>query len=54
MAGVSSPSIFPRGRLCVGAIGWEAIQRLLHPEPVASVTVIVVAALGIFINGITA
>ena len=38
----------------VGAIGWEAIQRLLDPEPVAGVTVMVVAAAGIFVNGITA
>ena len=38
----------------VGAIGWEAIQRLLHPEPVVGVTVIAVAAAGIFVNGITA
>jgi cobalt-zinc-cadmium efflux system protein len=34
--------------------GWEAIQRLLHPEPVAGVTVMVVAAVGIVVNGITA
>jgi cobalt-zinc-cadmium efflux system protein len=34
--------------VAVGAIGWEAIQRLLHPEPVAGVTVIVVAAFGRF------
>jgi cobalt-zinc-cadmium efflux system protein len=40
--------------VAVGAIGWEAIQRLLHPEPVAGVTVIVVAAVGILINGLTA
>ncbi len=40
--------------VAVGAIGWEAIQRLLHPEPVAGVTVIVVAAVGILINGATA
>src|SRR5437763_1130582 len=40
--------------VAVGAIGWEAIQRLLHPEPVAGVTVMVVAGAGIFINGITA
>jgi cobalt-zinc-cadmium efflux system protein len=38
----------------VGAISWEAIQRLLYPEPVAGVTVMVVAAVGIFVNGITA
>lgn len=37
-----------------GAILLEAIQRLLHPEPIASTTVIVVAAIGILINGITA
>jgi cobalt-zinc-cadmium efflux system protein len=38
----------------VGAIAWEAIQRLVHPEPVAGLTVIVVAAAGIFVNGVTA
>jgi cobalt-zinc-cadmium efflux system protein len=38
----------------VGAIGWEAIQRLLHPEPVGGMTVIIVAAVGIVINGVTA
>ena len=37
-----------------GAILLEAIERLLHPEPIASKTVIVVAAIGIVINGITA
>ncbi|MFC3674986.1 cation diffusion facilitator family transporter [Ferrovibrio xuzhouensis] len=40
--------------LAVGAIGWEAIQRLASPEPVAGTTVIVVAAIGIAINGFTA
>ncbi|MBN8981088.1 MAG: cation transporter [Rhizobiales bacterium] len=37
-----------------GAILLEAIQRLMHPEPIASMTVIVVAAIGIVINGATA
>ena len=37
-----------------GAILLEAIQRLIHPEPIASSTVMVVAAIGIAINGITA
>ena len=37
-----------------GAILLEAIQRLLHPEPIASTIVIVVAAIGIVINGFTA
>jgi cobalt-zinc-cadmium efflux system protein len=40
--------------VAVGAIALEAIQRLLHPEPVAEVTVMVVAAIGIVINGLTA
>jgi len=40
--------------IAVGAIGWEAIQRLLNPEPVAGMTVITVAAIGIAINGVTA
>lgn len=37
-----------------GAILLEAIQRLMEPEPIASRTVIVVAAIGILINGVTA
>jgi cobalt-zinc-cadmium efflux system protein len=40
--------------VAVGAIAWEAILRLLHPEPVASGTVMAVAAVGIAINGATA
>jgi cobalt-zinc-cadmium efflux system protein len=40
--------------IAIGAIGWEAIGRLAHPEAVASSTVIVVAAIGIVVNGITA
>ncbi len=38
----------------VGAISWEAIQRFAHPEPVAERTVMIVAAIGILINGFTA
>jgi hypothetical protein len=40
--------------VAVGAIAWEAILRLLHPEPVASGTVMIVATVGIVINGVTA
>ena len=40
--------------VAVGAIGWEALLRLFNPEPVASTTVIVVAAIGIIVNGVTA
>lgn len=38
----------------VGAIGWESILRLMHPEPVAGVTVMIVAGIGIVINAATA
>lgn len=37
-----------------GGIGWEAILRLQTPEPPAGMTVMVVAAIGVFINGATA
>ena len=37
-----------------GAILLEAVQRLFEPEPVKSTTIIVVAALGILVNGATA
>jgi cobalt-zinc-cadmium efflux system protein len=40
--------------VAVGAIAWEALLRLFHPEPVASGTVMIVAAVGIIINGVTA
>ena len=33
----------------VGAIGWEAILRLIDPQPVVGITVMVVAAAGIFV-----
>jgi cobalt-zinc-cadmium efflux system protein len=38
----------------VGAIGWEALWRLSHPAPVASGTVVWVAAVGILVNAATA
>ncbi len=37
-----------------GGIAWEAVRRLSEPEPTGGVTVMVVAALGIAVNGITA
>src|SRR5436305_9643039 len=38
-----------------GGIAWEAIRRLLEsPEPLSGVTVVVVAAIGVVINGSTA
>lgn len=38
----------------VGAVAWEAIQRLYDPAPVTEITVIWVAAVGILVNGVTA
>lgn len=40
--------------VATGAIAWQAIERLFDPEPVAAVTVMAVAAVGIVINGLTA
>jgi cobalt-zinc-cadmium efflux system protein len=40
--------------VAVGAIGWESLLRLFHPEPVTGFTVMAVAAVGIIVNGATA
>lgn len=40
--------------VATGAIGWEAILRLRDPEPIAGITVMIVAGIGILINGATA
>jgi cobalt-zinc-cadmium efflux system protein len=40
--------------VAVGAIAWEAIGRLMRPEPVATQTVIVVAGIGVVVNTLTA
>jgi cobalt-zinc-cadmium efflux system protein len=40
--------------IAAGAIILEAVQRFLHPAPVATTTIIVVAAIGIAVNGFTA
>jgi cobalt-zinc-cadmium efflux system protein len=40
--------------VAVGAITWEAVQRLFVPQDVAGATVMVVAAIGFVINGATA
>ena len=37
-----------------GAIAWEAVRRFGVPEPVAGTEVMVVAAIGVFVNGGTA
>jgi len=41
-------------RCSCGAIAWEAIERFLDPQPVAGATVMLVAGIGIVINGISA
>jgi cobalt-zinc-cadmium efflux system protein len=40
--------------IAVGAITWEAIRRFNHPGAVGGKTVMLVAAVGIIINGVTA
>ncbi|HET8869625.1 MAG TPA: cation diffusion facilitator family transporter [Aquabacterium sp.] len=40
--------------VAMGSLGWEAIQRLHSPQPVAGITVMVVAGIGIVINAATA
>ena len=37
-----------------GGIAWEGIRRLMAPEPTAGLTIMAVAGVGIFINGVTA
>ena len=40
--------------VAIGAVGWEAVRRFADPQPVQSVTVMVVAAIGIAVNTATA
>ena len=40
--------------LVTGGIAWEAIHRLFAPEPAAGSTIMIVAAIGIVVNGVTA
>ena len=40
--------------VATGAIAWAAVQRLMHPQPSAGLTVMAVAAAGVAINGVTA
>ncbi|HWA60283.1 MAG TPA: cation diffusion facilitator family transporter [Caulobacteraceae bacterium] len=40
--------------LVTGGIAWEAVLRLAHPEPAAGVTIMIVATVGVVINGATA
>lgn len=40
--------------IAVGGITWEAIRRFSYPDEVGGKTVMIVAALGIVINGVTA
>lgn len=40
--------------VAMGSLAWEAVQRLQAPSPVAAGTVMVVAGIGVIINGATA
>ncbi|GBQ94592.1 cation efflux system protein [Acetobacter nitrogenifigens DSM 23921 = NBRC 105050] len=40
--------------LVTGGVAWEAVLRLFHPVEVAGKSVMIVAALGVVVNGVTA
>jgi cobalt-zinc-cadmium efflux system protein len=40
--------------VALGGIGWEAIERFQHPEPVQALTVMAVAGAGVVVNTVTA
>ena len=40
--------------VAIGALSWEAVGRLRNPQPVAEITVMIVAACGMVLNGFTA
>jgi cobalt-zinc-cadmium efflux system protein len=40
--------------LAVGGIAWESVRRLMDPAPVVAETIVIVAAIGIVVNGATA
>ncbi len=40
--------------IAVGAIAVEAVQRIIHPEPVVGGTMMIVAGIGVTVNGMTA
>jgi cobalt-zinc-cadmium efflux system protein len=40
--------------LVTGAIAWEAVLRLMQPQPAAGVLMMAVASVGIVVNGVTA
>jgi cobalt-zinc-cadmium efflux system protein len=57
MRSASILSAFVNGLLllvAVAAIAWEAIHRFYEPQPVATGTVMVVAAIAVVINGVSA
>jgi cobalt-zinc-cadmium efflux system protein len=57
LRGASILSAFANGLIllvAIGAIGWEAIRRLMQPEQVATVTVMIVAAGAVVVNGVSA
>ena len=40
--------------IAIGGIGWEATQRIFHPQPMQGKVIAIVATIGIVINTITA
>jgi cobalt-zinc-cadmium efflux system protein len=57
MRAASILSAFANGLILLvatGAIGWEAVRRLMQPEAVATVDVMIVAGAAVVVNGISA
>ncbi|MDT7953066.1 MAG: cation diffusion facilitator family transporter [Acetobacteraceae bacterium] len=40
--------------IATGAIAWEAIRRLIHPEPSGGLVIVIVGLVGVVLNGVTA
>lgn len=40
--------------ISIGAIGYEAIFRFNNPQPLPGITIAIIAAIGIFVNGVSA
>lgn len=40
--------------IAIGAIGWEALSRFSSPQTPAGITMMIVAGIGVLVNGITA
>lgn len=40
--------------VATGAIAWEAIRRLMNPEPTGGLVIVIIGLIGVVVNGVTA